>query len=235
MRARSAGYFPALLPRIGLWSALRETKRKLQKEALMPTDTTIDIEDATAIISRMTVDEVLATISGDELPGLLAWLPMVDLNQIDPAGDFELPGLHKRARAGLGAVYGRNRDNVSLSWVSKSVASSGGYSDSDRKIAAFVDTMGSTWGWQRGCALHVIDGYHLTGGGPIDDNYLLYEEVRGFFGVVTDSEGVVSCLVRLSIPPHHTDEFHPQVRRIWAELSTWLRGQVLEEALSRLD
>lgn len=36
MRARSAGYKPELLPRIGLWSALREPKRKLQKGALCP-------------------------------------------------------------------------------------------------------------------------------------------------------------------------------------------------------
>lgn len=202
----------------------------------MPSDTTIDIEDAIELLVKMTPEEINSAILGTELPGLLAWLPVVDLGAFNPESDFESPGLHKRARAGVRAVNGRSRDNSHLEWETHAVkAESEAYRDVDRKIRAYTDTQGSTWGSQRGCALHVIDGYHLTGGGVIDDNYLLYEEVRGFFGVVTDSEGVVSCLVRLSVPAHHYgDELHPQVRRIWNELSNWLRSQILEEALSRL-
>jgi hypothetical protein len=205
----------------------------------MPEVQNITITAACDIVATLTAEEVLAAIRGDELPGLLAWLPIVDLNQIDPSGDFELPGLHKRARAGISAVYGRSRDNVDLSWVQKSVAASGGYSDSDRKVAALVDTIGSTWGSQRGCVLQVVDGYHHTSGGVIDD-CLLYEPLRGLFGVVTDSEGVVSCLVRLEVPNPDwrvptRDPLHQEVSRIWDSLSGWLRSQVLEEALSRLD
>lgn len=216
---------------------LEGTQKKTPERGIMPTDTTINIEDAIGILAQMSDEEVTLAILGTELPGLLAWLPVVDLDGFDPDGDFESPGLHKRVRAGVSAVYGRNRDNTHLEWESHSAKGDGGYPDVDRKIHAYVDTTGSTWGSQRGCALHVIDGYHVTGGGVIEDNYLLYEEVRGFFGVVTDSEGVVSCLVRLSISPHQypSTELHPQVRRIWRELSTWLRGQMLEEALSRFD
>jgi hypothetical protein len=190
-------------------------------------------------IFQMTAEELLAVIRGGEPPAILSGITVVDLNKIDPSSDFESPGLHKRARAGIGAIMSRSRENVNLSWNATRASAPGGYTDSDRKLIAVIDTQESTWGSQRGCTLVVVDGYHRTGGGVIDD-CLLYEPLRGLFGVVTDSEGKASCLVRLEVPnPDWTvpqrDPLHEEVSRIWLSLSAWLRSQVLEEALSRLD
>jgi hypothetical protein len=191
------------------------------------------------IVGTLSAEELLAAIRG-EVPASLSGLPVVDLNEIDPSQDFESPGLHKRARAGISALQSRSRENVRLTWNADRAAAPGGYYyDSDRKVVAVVDTVESTWGSQRGCYLIVIDGYHQTGGGVISD-CLLYEPVRGLFGIVTDSEGVVSCLVRLEVPNPdwrvpQRGPLHQEVSRIWDSLSGWLRSQVLEEALSRLD
>jgi hypothetical protein len=220
---------------------LREFNHKLQKKgATMPesqnTTTTKTIAD---IVGTLSAEELLAAIRG-EVPAVFAGLPVVDFNEIDPADDFESPGLHKRARAGIGAILSRSRDNVHLRWNAVRVAAPAGYySDSDRKVVAVVETQDSTWGSQRGCTLVVIDGWHTTGGG-VNDDCLLYEPLRGLFGVVTDSEGVASCLVRMEVPNPDwrvptRDPLHQEVNRIWDSLSGWLRSQVLEEALSRLD
>ena len=191
------------------------------------------------IVVNLSAEELLAAIRG-EVPAILSSFPVVDLNEIATTDDFESPGLHKRARAGISTLQARSRDNVHLRWNAVRVDAPGGhYNDSDRKVVAVVETQDSTWGSQRGCTLVVIDGWHTTGGG-VNDDCLLYEPLRGLFGVVTDSEGVASCLVRLHIPNpdwevRENDPLHEEVRRIWRNLSTWLRSQVLEEALSRLD
>jgi len=190
------------------------------------------------IVGTLTAEELLAAIRG-EVPASLSGLPVVDLNEIDPSSDFESPGLHKRARAGISALQSRSRDNVHLRWNAVRASAPGGYTDSDRKVVAVIGTEESTWGSQRGCTLVVIDGWHTTGGG-VNDDRLLYEPLRGLFGVVTDSSGVASCIVRLEVPNPDwrvptRDPLHQEVSRIWLYLSTWLRSQVLEEALSRLD
>jgi hypothetical protein len=192
------------------------------------------------IVVNLSAEELLSAIRGGELPASISGITVVDLNKIDPSVDFESPGLHKRARAGIGAILSRSRDNVHLRWNAVRVAAPGGYySDSDRKLVAVVETQESTWGSQRGCTLVVIDGWHTTGGG-VNDDCLLYEPLRGLFGVVTDSEGKASCLVRLEVPNPDwrvptRDPLHQEVSLIWDSLSGWLRSQVLEEALSRLD
>lgn len=190
------------------------------------------------IVGTLSAEELLAAIRG-EVPASLSGLPVVDLNEIDPSSDFESPGLHKRARAGISTLQSRSRDNVRLTWNAAIKFAPGGYIDSDRKLIAVIGTEESTWGSQRGCYLIVIDGYHYTGGGAISD-CLLYEPVRGLFGIVTDSEGKASCLVRLEVPNPDwrvptRDPLHQEVSRIWLSLSGWLRSQILEEALSRLD
>ncbi len=191
------------------------------------------------IVGTLSAEELLAAIRG-EVPANLSGLPVVDLNEIDPSSDFESPGLHKRARAGISTLQSRSRDNVHLRWNAVRAAAPGGhYTDSDRKVVAVVETVESTWGSQRGCTLVVIDGWHTTGGG-VNDDCLLYEPLRGLFGIVTDSEGKASCLVRLEVPNPdwrvpQRGPLHQEVSRIWDSLSGWLRSQVLEEALSRLD
>jgi len=191
------------------------------------------------IVVNLSAEELLSAIRGGELPASISGITVVDLNKIDPSVDFESPGLHKRARAGIGAILSRSRENVNLRWNAARASAPGGYTDSDRKLIAVIDTQESTWGSQRGCTLVVIDGWHTTGGG-VNDDCLLYEPLRGLFGVVTDSEGKASCLVRLEVPNPDwrvptRDPLHQEVSRIWDSLSGWLRSQVLEEALSRLD
>ena len=191
------------------------------------------------IVAKMTAKELLSAICGGELPASISGITVVDLNEIDPSVDFESPGLHKRARAEISALQRRGRENVRLAWNSARLSAPGGYSGSDRKLIAFIGTEESTWGSHRGCYLIVIDGYHYSGGGAISD-CLFYEPVRGLFGVVTDSEGKASCLVRLEVPNPdwrvpQRDPLHEEVSRIWLSLSAWLRSQVLEEAFSRLD
>lgn len=196
------------------------------------TDIKLTLDDFQAVIDGLGEEELLAAIRGEIIPTALTVLDQVDLGAIAPEFDFEEPGLHKRARAGLGNLVARSLDNVRFTHVgAEDVVESTelGYHDFDRRIWCELLSGGSTWGSERGVALAMVDGYHVSGGRSI--GYPHYLD-RGFIAVVTNSEGTPSLLVRLHFAAEWCLPKHQAVLRIWDELSQFVRAHLLEEVLS---
>lgn len=196
-------------------------------------NTAVAIEDMIHDLTSPTMEEFAALLT-EQLPNSLRGLEIVDLGAIDPSFDFESAGLHKRARAGLGALLRRSMDHVTFGFDTPSCTEGRepGYADYDRVLDAVLSTFASDSMWsnfhgsQRGCVIRMLDAYHVAGSRTVEEG--TWYARRGFIAVVTDAEGIPSVVVRLCFVG---GDLHPEVTRLWDALAARVRAQALEELI----
>ncbi len=180
-----------------------------------------------------------------DMPDEFVGISVVNLADITSSMDFEEPGLHKRIRAGLGALAARSRENVKINWSSTVHTALDGYDDYDRTFQATLATEQSTWGSERGAVSHIAESYHVTNSKTIDDEHYVppYAEQDYMLCLVTDNEGVPSAIGRLAIPEppaiyyyeDRTKEFNPEVTRGYKTLVEIAKQYALEDLLKEKD
>lgn len=134
-----------------------------------------------------------------EIPEEFRNLDVIDLSTMPAGANFEDAGLHKRVRAGIGALVGRSMRNVEVDIWSTRTNSPKGYRDYDRTVNAHFESDGSEWGSERAAGVRVTDTYHVTGSATIEPTPR-YASPDFLLGVFTDAEGIPRTLARLSLP-----------------------------------
>lgn len=135
------------------------------------------------------------------------WLPTVDLNAVvDP----DEPGLHRRVRAGLGALLHRTPQSVDMAWGASmrdtfgsnagDMWSNGFSGDYDLVIHSHLETTGSVFGNDRAAQLRMSHSRHVTGSEDVRPiGTADYEPYNYAIGLFSDRHGVPSVIGKLII------------------------------------
>lgn len=191
--------------------------------------------------------DVLSIAQGD-IPEEFAGLDIADLGAIESEDDFEQPGLHKRARAGISAVIGRSLDNVSVDyWGTDVLTLDSQYLDYDRIVQGHLVTTGSTWGSKRAASVRHSRTTHVTNNGSIG-RHAEYTPEDYMVALLTDSEGAPRTIARLAVRNFATyaypddkspvcltkskslSEMHPQVRGLYLDVGRRIDDVIIQQA-----